>query len=85
MSSVSIVGAITGASSYLCEFGSLNLRLTAGSDVVVAAVSEMGSLKIGDVQVTPGEGGMRSRGTTGSGTHPFDVTVRMGSASVVAA
>jgi hypothetical protein len=85
MSSVSVVGAITGASSYVCEFGSLNLRLTAGSDVVVAATSEMGSLRIGDGQVTPDDGGMRSRGTTGSGAHPFDVTVRMGSASVVAA
>ncbi|HSN06359.1 MAG TPA: hypothetical protein VLV82_03365 [Candidatus Angelobacter sp.] len=85
MSSVSIVGAITGASSYLCEFGSLNLRLTPGSDVVVAAMAEMGSLRVGDGQVTPEDGGMRSRATTGSGSHPFDLTVRMGSASVVAA
>ena len=84
-SSVSMVGAVTGTSSYVCEFGSLNLRLTAGSDVVVSAVSEMGALRLGDGQVTQEDGGMRSRGTIGSGAHEFDLTVRMGSASVVAA
>ncbi len=84
-SSVSMVGAVTGTSSYLCEFGSLNLRLTPGSDVVVAAVCELGALKLGDGHVIQEDGGMRSHGTAGSGAHTFDVTVRMGSASVVAA
>lgn len=85
MSSLSLVGVVTGDSSLVCEFGSLDLRLQPGSDVVVEAVSEMGSLRIGDGHPSSEDNGMRSRGSTGSGSHRFDVTVRMGSASVVAA
>lgn len=83
-SSVGIVGAITEASSLVCEFGSLEVRLTAGSDVTVNAVSEMGSLKLGDGKATTEDNGLRSRGSTGHGAHVFDLLVRMGSASVVA-
>jgi len=83
--SLAVVGAVTGPSSLLCEFGSLDLRLTAESDVVVHATSEMGSLKIGDTKATQTDNGMRSHGSTGHGAHVFDVTVRMGSASVVMA
>jgi hypothetical protein len=85
MSSLSVVGVVTGASSLVCEFGSLDLRLKAGSDVVVQAVSEMGSLKLGDSKASQEDNGLRMRGSTGHGAHIFDVTVRMGSASVVAA
>jgi hypothetical protein len=85
MCSVSIKGAVTGDSSFLCEFGSINLRLDPGSDVVVTAVSEMGSLKLGGGEVSQDDSGMRMRGSAGSGPHAFDLTVRMGSASVVAA
>ena len=85
MSNVSIKGAITEPSVFTSEFGNVNLRLDAGSDVVVSAVSEMGSLKVSDADVTQEDGGMRSRATVGTGSHVFDLTVRMGSASVVLA
>ena len=85
MCSVSVRGAVTGDSSLLCEFGSVDLRLDAGSDVVVTAVSEMGKLKIAGHDVSQEDNGLRMRGTAGSGSHSFDLTVRMGSASVVAA
>jgi len=85
MCSVSIRGAITGESSFLCEFGGLDLRLDAESDVVVHAVAEMGSLKLGGDHVSQDASGMGMRGSTGNGAHSFDLTVRMGSVSVVAA
>lgn len=83
--SLNVVGAVTGPSSLVCEFGSLDLRLTAGSDVTVNAVAEMGSLKLGDTKAAQEDNGLRSRGSTGHGVHVFDITVRMGSASVVTA
>ena len=85
MCSVSVHGVVLGDSAFLCEFGSINLRLDPGSDVVVTGVSEMGSLKLGDGAVSQDDTGMRTRGSTGSGPHAFDLTVRMGSASVVVA
>ncbi len=85
MGAVSFVGAITGPSALACELGSLDLRLTAGSDVVLAATAEMGSLKVADRNGTSGgDGSARDTLTVGAGTHPFLLTVRMGSASVVA-
>jgi len=85
MCSVSITGTVTGDSDFLCEFGSLHVRLDAGSDVVVSAVADLGSLKIAGGEVSQDDSGMKMRGTTGTGAHAFDLTVRMGSASVVAA
>jgi hypothetical protein len=83
-SSVSFIGVVTGPSSFVNEFGSLDVRLAPGSDVVVDAVSEMGSLKLGDAKAIAEDNGMKMRGTTGTGSHAFDITTRMGSASVVA-
>jgi hypothetical protein len=87
MGSAAMVGTITGPSDFTCELGSVDLRLERGSDVTVTAFAEMGSLTM-----APGSGGESSYDGTasrtlvsGAGTHPFGVTVRMGSASIVVA
>jgi hypothetical protein len=85
MSNVAILSAVTGASSFLCEFGSLNLRLEPGSDVAVTAVAELGSLKVAGARATQDDAGLRQHAVVGIGSAPFDLTVRMGSATVVTA
>jgi hypothetical protein len=88
MGSLTVVGAITGPSELDCELSSLQLRLTPGSDVALAATAEMGSLKIAGAtrsRQIHADGGARQSITAGAGTHPFAVTVRMGSATVVVA
>ena len=87
MGSLAVVGVFTGPSDLACELGSVDLRLDRGSDVTVTAFAEMGSLR-----VAGGEGaddsfdGTASRTVVaGAGTHPFALTVRMGSGSIVAA
>jgi hypothetical protein len=85
MCSVSVAGVITGPSDLTCELGSVNVRLAPGSDVELVASSEMGSVKVAGATagVARGDDFMRQALTVGAGTHPFDLLVRMGSASVV--
>jgi hypothetical protein len=88
MGSAAVVGTITGPSDFSCELGSLDLRLERGSDVTVTAFAEMGSLKVagGDAGSDASFDGTASRTVAaGAGTHPFGITVRMGSASIVVA
>ena len=90
MGSAAIVGSITGPSDLTCELGSLDVRLERGSDVAVTASAEMGSLKIARDDGRPDsfasyDGASSQHVTAGPGTHPFGITVRMGSASIVVA
>jgi len=88
MGSAAVVGTITGPSDFSCELGSLDLRLDRGSDATVTAFAEMGSLKVagGDAGSDTSFDGTASRTVVaGAGTHPFGITVRMGSASIVVA
>ena len=88
MGSAAVVGSITGPSDFSCELGSLDLRLDRGSDVTVTAFAEMGSLRVagGDAGSDASFDGTASRTVVaGAGTHPFGITVRMGSASIVVA
>jgi hypothetical protein len=87
MGSAAVVGTITGPSDFSCELGSLDLRLDRGSDVTVTAFAEMGSLKVaGGTEAETSFDGTASRTVVaGAGMHPFGVTVRMGSASIVVA
>jgi hypothetical protein len=90
MGSASVSGTITGPSDYTCELGSVDLLLERGSDVSVTAFAEMGSVKIGRLEGKPDsfasyEGTSSQNVTAGAGTHPFGITVRMGSASIVVA
>ncbi|HET7901111.1 MAG TPA: hypothetical protein VFL59_07965 [Candidatus Nanopelagicales bacterium] len=85
MGSLAVVGVVTGPSDLSCELGSLDLRLDRGSDATVSAVVEMGSLKVagGDAAGKSSSDGSTSRTVVaGNGTHPFGVTVRMGSATI---
>ncbi len=84
MSNVQVVGAITGPSAFTCELGSLNLRLTTGSDVVVNASAELGSVKVPGEKLSAGQDRTsRQVATVGAGSHPLDLSVRMGSVTVV--
>jgi hypothetical protein len=88
MGSAAVVGVLTGPSDFSCELGSLDLRLDRGTDVTVTAFAEMGSLKVagGDAGSDASFDGTASRTVVaGAGTHPFGITVRMGSASIVVA
>jgi len=88
MGSAALVGVITGPSDFSCELGSVDLRLDRGSDATVTAFAEMGSLKVsgGDPGSDASFDGTASRTVvSGAGTHPFGITVRMGSASIVVA
>ena len=90
MGSAAVVGTITGPSDLTCELGSIDLRLERGSDVSVTAFAEMGSVKVAREDAKPSsyasyDGTASQNVTVGSGTHPFGITVRMGSASIVVA
>jgi hypothetical protein len=90
MGSAAVVGTITGPSEFGCELGSLDLRLLGGSDVTVTASAEMGSLKVARGDGRPDsfasyDGTSSQSVVAGAGTHPFVVTARMGSASIVVA
>lgn len=90
MGSAAVVGTITGPSDFNCELGSLDLRLERGSDVTVTAFAEMGSIKVARDDGKPDsfasyEGTSSQHVTVGAGTHPFGITARMGSASIVVA
>jgi hypothetical protein len=87
MGSAAVVGVLNGPSDFSCELGSLDLRLDHGSDVTVTAFAEMGSLRFagGDDKPLSYDGTASQTLVAGAGTHPFGVTVRMGSASIVVA
>jgi hypothetical protein len=87
MGSVSVAGILDGPSDLSCELGSADVRLLAGSDVDVNALCELGSVKLagGTTNSAPSDGHYtRQTMSVGAGTHPFELTVRMGSATVVA-
>ncbi len=69
-----------GASSLRAELGSLKVRLLPGSDVVVSAISDLGSVDLGG-ETSRGEDGRR-RTTVGSGRATLDLVVDLGSAKV---
>jgi hypothetical protein len=84
MGSLEVVAVVDAPSDLACELGSLDLRLLPGSDVTVAATSDLGEVKL------PGAHGAekasaRQSYVVGAGTHPFTVAVRLGSASVAGA
>jgi hypothetical protein len=84
MGSLEVVAVVDAPSDLACELGSLDLRLMPGSDVTVAATSDLGEVKL------PGAHGAekasaRQSYVVGAGTHPFTVAVRLGSASVAGA
>jgi hypothetical protein len=86
MGSAAVVATITGPSDFTCELGSLDLRLARGSDTTVTAFAEMGSLRIaGEGTASSYDGTASQNVVAGAGTHPFGITVRMGSASIVVA
>jgi hypothetical protein len=90
MGSAAVVGVITGPSDLTCELGSIDLRLERGSDATVTAFAEMGSLKMVRDAGRPDsfasyDGTSSQSVVAGAGTHPFGVTVRMGSATIVVA
>jgi hypothetical protein len=69
-----------GASSLRAELGSLKVRLLPGSDVVVSARSDLGSIDLGG-DVSRGPDGRR-RMTVGAGRATLDLDVDLGSAKV---
>ena len=86
MGSLAVVATVTGPSDLTCELGSLDVRLTPRSDVTVTATSELGEAKVSGPGVAATETSTsRQTIVVGSGTHPFVVAVRLGSASVVVA
>jgi hypothetical protein len=87
MGSAAVVGVISGPSDLTCELGSLDIRLERGSDVTVTAFAEMGSLTVagGSDGLTSHDGTMSETVVAGDGTHPFGVTARMSSATIVVA
>ena len=90
MGSLAVVGVVTGPSDLVCELGSLDLRLEHGSDVTVTAFAEMGSLKVARENGKPAtfashDDTSSQHVVVGGGTHPFGITARMASASIVVA
>jgi hypothetical protein len=71
-----------GASSLRAELGTLKLRLLPGSDVVVSARSDLGSVDLGG-ETSRGEDGRR-RMTVGAGRATLDLDVDLGTAKVQA-
>jgi len=83
MGSLQAVATVTGPSDLVCELGSVDLQLAAGSDVTVTATCDLGEVTL------PGaarreSASARQTYVVGLGTHPFTVAVRLGSASVAA-
>lgn len=84
MGSLSVVATVAEPSELTCELGSLDVRLTQRSDVTVTATCELGEVKVADADGKQKAASSSSRETVvaGSGTHPFTVAVRLGSATV---
>lgn len=84
MGSLAVVATVDAPSDLACELGSLDVRLTARSDVTVTATCELGEVKVAgpDGKQRAESASNRETVTVGSGTHPFVVAVRLGSATV---
>ena len=86
MGSVSVAGTVDAPSDLTCELGSLDVRLTRRSDVTITATAELGEVKVaGPDTVAKETSTSRQTLVVGTGTHPFTIAVRLGSASVVTA
>jgi hypothetical protein len=86
MGSVAVVGTVSDPSDLTCELGSLDVRLTARSDVTITATSELGEVKVsGPGKLAQETSTSRQTLVVGHGANPFTVAVRLGSASVVVA
>ena len=86
MGSLAVVGTVDAPSDLTCELGSLDVRLSARSDVTITATSELGEVKVsGPGQVTRETSTSRQTLVVGTGAHPFTLAVRLGSASVAVA
>jgi len=86
MGSLAVVATVAAPSDLTCELGSLDVRLTSRSDVTVTATSELGEVKVAG----PGHAFAETSTShetlvVGAGAHPFTLSVRLGSASVVVA
>jgi hypothetical protein len=84
MGSLSVVATVAEPSDLACELGSLDVRLTDRSDVTVTATCELGEVKVAgpDGRKKAESSSNRETVVAGSGTHPFTVAVRLGSATV---
>ena len=84
MGSLSVVATVNAPSDLTCELGSVDVRLTPRSDVTVTATCELGEVKVAGPDGKQKAESSTSRETVvaGSGTHPFTVAVRLGSATV---
>jgi hypothetical protein len=84
MGSLAVVATVTAPSDLACELGSLDVRLTPRSDVTVTATCELGEVKVAgpDGKQKAESASSRETVVAGSGTHPFTVAVRLGSATV---
>ncbi len=84
MGSLAVVATVTAPSDLTCELGSVDVRLTRRSDVTVTATCELGEVKVAgpDGQQKAQSSSNRETVVAGSGTHPFTIAVRLGSATV---
>ena len=85
MCSLDVEGILTGPGSLLCELGRLNLRTLPGSDLLLRTNGEMSSVKINGEATDLGFSTEGRSTLIGAGSVPFTLTLRMGSATVVAA
>lgn len=84
MSSLDVDGVLTGPGSLVCELGSVNLRMLAGSDLALRTTGDMGSVKINGEKSDLGFDADGRHTLIGAGSTPYNLAVRMGSATVVA-
>lgn len=84
MSSLDVDGVLTGPGSLVCELGSVNLRMLPGSDLVLRTTGDMGSVKINGEKSDLGFDAEGRKTLIGAGSTPYNLAVRMGSATVVA-
>ncbi len=84
MGSLAVVATVAEPSDLACELGSLDVRLTGRSDVTITATCELGEVKVAgpDGRRQAESSSSRETVVAGSGTHPFTVAVRLGSATV---
>lgn len=85
MSSLDVDGLLTGPGSLVCELGSVNLRMLPGSDLALRTTGELSSIKINGEKTDLGFDAEGRHTRIGAGSTPYDLSVRMGSATVVAA
>lgn len=86
MGSMTVAGTVTEPSDLACELGSLEVRLSARSDVTVTATAELGEVTVtGPGKAAKETSTARQTLVVGDGAHPFALAVRLGSASVALA